>query len=304
MHDVIIIGAGPAGMTAGIYTARKKLKTLILAEDVGGQMVYSSDVENYTGFSMISGADLSLKFREHLASIPEDLELREGVAVAGLEKHVTTFVVHDRQGNPHYSKAVIICSGRKPKKLGIPGEERLFGKGLAVCAACDAPLYKNKDVAVIGGGNSAMDALLTLSRLARRVYSVNNMAALVGDEILKAKVIGNPAITFFPSSTAAEIVGAKTVEGIKVRDHRRRQQYLPVSGVFVEIGWEPNVAFDNLSQKNRFNEIMVDGNLQTNISGLFAAGDCNDSKGEQIVIAAGEGAKAALAAADFLAKLR
>jgi alkyl hydroperoxide reductase subunit F len=140
MYDVIIIGGGPAGMTAAIYTARKKLKTLLITKQIGGQMVWSSDVENYTGFSMTTGADLTLKFREHVESIPEDLELKEGIEVSSLEKNVVSFQVHTSDGQSYFSKTIIIASGKNPRHLGVPGEKEFFGKGVAVCATCDAPL--------------------------------------------------------------------------------------------------------------------------------------------------------------------
>jgi NADH-dependent peroxiredoxin subunit F len=141
MYDCIIIGAGPAGMTAAIYTARRKLNTLVLAKDLGGQMVYSADVENYTGFTMVTGADLALKFQEHMASLTEDLEVKLGVEVAKLDKNITSFVVEDTKGNVYYGKTVIIASGKLPRHLGVPGEQELFGKGIAICATCDGPLY-------------------------------------------------------------------------------------------------------------------------------------------------------------------
>lgn len=304
MYDVIIIGGGPAGMTAAIYTARKKLKTLLVTRQMGGQMVWSSDVENYTGFSFISGAELTLKFQEHLKHIEEDLEVREGVEVTNIERNITTFVVEAKGGELLYAKAVIIASGKEPRHLGIPGEEKFFGRGVAVCATCDAPLYKNKDAAVVGGGNSAMDALLALSKVARRVYSVNVNEHLMGDEVLKKKVESNPAITFFSSARTLEVVGEKGVTGLRIQNSTGTEELLGVSGIFVEIGYVPSNNFDHLSDKNEKGEVKVDGNLQTSVPGLFAAGDINDAWGEQIVIAAGEGAKAAIAVSNYLNQVK
>lgn len=304
MYDVIIIGGGPAGMTAAIYTARKKLKTLLLTKQMGGQMIWSSDVENYTGFSMLSGADLTLKFQEHLKSITEDLEVKEGAEVVNIERNITTFEVQTRGGDIQYAKAVIIASGKEPRHLGIPGEEKFYGRGVAVCATCDAPLYKGKDVAVIGGGNSAMDALLALSKVARKIYSVNVNEQLVGDAVLKAKIEGSPAISFYNSTKTLEVLGEKGVTGLVVQKMGRGSETVPVSGIFVEIGYSPSNSFDRLSDKNEKGEIKVDGNLQTSIPGLFAAGDINDAWGEQIIIAAGEGAKAAMAVANYLNQVK
>lgn len=304
MYDVIIIGAGPAGMTAGIYTARKKLKTLILAKEVGGQMVWSSDVENYTGFSMISGGDLTNKFREHLDTIKEDLELKDGFEVTNIEKNITSFEVETKQGQNFFAKTIIIASGKSPRHLGIPGEEKFFGRGVAVCATCDAPLYKNKDVAVVGGGNSAMDAILALSKVARRVYSINMNDGLVGDEVLRNKITNSGNVSFFSQTKTLEIMGEQFVAGIKIQKFGHDAETLVVNGVFVEIGYVPSNDFDNLTHKNDKGEITVDGNLQTSVPGIFAAGDINDAWGEQIIIAAGEGAKAAIAVSDYLNRIR
>lgn len=300
MYDVVIIGGGPAGMTAAIYTARKKLKTLLFTKQLGGQMVWSSDVENYTGFSMISGADLALKFHEHLNHITEDLEVKEGVTVQSIERNVTLFQVVDSAEQEYFTRSIIIASGKEPRHLGIPGEEKFFGRGVAVCATCDAPLYKNKDVVVVGGGNSAMDALLALSKVARRIYSVNVNDRLGGDEVLRAKVESSPNITFYNNAKVLEVVGESRVAGLRILKADRTEGTLAVSGVFVEIGYEPSVGFDRLTDKNEKGEIKVDQNLQTSVPGIFAAGDINDAWGEQIIIAAGEGAKAAMAVSNYL----
>ncbi len=302
MYDCIIIGAGPAGMTAAIYTARKKLKTLIITKDVGGQMIWSSDVENYTGFSMITGADLTLKFREHLTSIKEDLELLEGVEVVNLQKNVVSFEVEDKTGKSYYARSVIIASGKQAKHLGIPGEDKFFGKGVSTCATCDAPLYKNKDVVVVGGGNSAMDAILALSKVANTVHVVNVNDDLVGDNILKNKISASPKVKFYNKTKALEVTGDSFVTGLKVQTMGHEPSVIPATGIFVEIGYVPSIAFDMVTEKNPAGEIKVDSNLQTSVPGIFAAGDINDAWGEQIVIAAGEGAKAAMAVSNYLNK--
>jgi len=291
-------------MTAAIYTARKKLKTLLLTKQLGGQMVWSADVENYAGFSLITGVELTLKFEEHLKSIKEDLEVKDGTEVVRLEKNVKSFQVDTADGTAYYARAIIIASGKNPRRLGIPGEDKFFGHGVAVCATCDAPLYKNKDVAVIGGGNSAMDAILSLSKVARRIYSVNLNSELVGDNILKDKIHAIPSVKFFNSTKTVEIVGDQRVSGLRLEPAGQAEQVVPVHGVFIEIGYEPSHAFDALTVKNQRGEIKVDQNLQTSVPGIFAAGDINDAWGEQIVIAAGEGAKAAMACADYLNRLR
>lgn len=304
MYDVIIIGAGPAGMTAAIYTARKKLNTLVLAKEAGGQMVWSSDVENYTGFSMITGADLTLKFEEHLSTLKEDLEVKLGVEVVSIEKNITSFEVGDKQGNQYFGKTVIIASGKNPRHLNIPGETEFFGHGVATCATCDAPLYKGKDVAVVGGGNSALDAVLALSKVAKTVAVVNINQTLSGETIVKEKVEHSGNVKIYNNTKALAILGDKSVTGLEIQQFGKDKETLPVTGVFVEIGYEPSIAFDQLTKKNEKNEIVVDGNLQTSVPGIFAAGDINDAWGEQIIIAAGEGAKAAMAVSDYLNRLK
>jgi NADH-dependent peroxiredoxin subunit F len=304
MYDCIIIGAGPAGMTAAIYTARKKLNTLVLAKEAGGQMVWSSDVENYTGFSMITGADLTLKFEEHLQQLKENLEMKLGAEVVSLEQNITSFQVTDKAGNEYFAKTVIIASGKTPKRLGISGESEFFGHGVSICATCDAPLFKGKTVAVVGGGNSALDAALALSKTAQQVYVININTGFAADTILKEKIENSIKVKIFLNTKAIAILGDKVVTGLEIQQFGKDKEVLPVGGVFVEIGYEPSHGFDNLTEKNEQGEIIVDGNLQSNVAGLFAAGDINDAWGEQIIIAAGEGAKAAMAVSNYLNKLK
>lgn len=304
MYDCIIIGAGPAGMTAAIYTARRKLKTLVLAKAVGGQMIWSADVENYTGFSMISGADLTLRFQEHMAALKDDLEVKLDVEIVKLDKNITSFVLEDKQGNVYYAKSVIVASGKNPRHLGVPGEEKLYGKGVAVCATCDGPLYKNKDVVVVGGGNSAMDAVCSLAKTARNVYVINYSDDYTGEGIVKEKIMSCGNIKTFHSSKITEILGDTHVTGIKFQKLGEPEQELSLNGVFIEIGYEPSIAFADILEKNEKNEIKVDKDLQTSVPGIFAAGDINDAWGEQIIIAAGEGAKAAMAVSNYFTKLK
>lgn len=304
MYDVIIIGAGPAGMTAAIYTARRKLKTLVLSKSVGGQMVMSADVENYTGFTMITGADLTLKFQEHMAALKEDLELNLGAEVVSLEKNITSFVVEDKQGNVYYAKTIIIASGKEARHLGVPGETEFWGKGVSICATCDGPLYKGKDVVVVGGGNSALDAILALAKVARQVYVININDELTGEKLVCEKVQAALNIKIYNQSQPTAILGDKQVTGVKVQPLGKPELELPASGVFVEIGYKPSVGFDNITEKNDHGEIKVDGNLQTSVPGIFSAGDINDAWGEQIIIAAGEGAKAAMAVSNYLTNLK
>ncbi len=304
MYDCIIIGAGPAGMTSAIYTARRKLKTLVLAKDPGGQMVYSADVENYTGFSMITGADLTLRFQEHMASLKEDLEVQLGVEVAKLDKNITSFIVEDTQGRVYYAKSVIIASGKLPRHLGVPGEQELFGKGVAICATCDGPLYRGKNVAVVGGGNSAMDAICALSKVAKQVYVINMTEDYTGEAIVRDKIMHIPNVKSYHNTKVLKIDGKDNVQGMTIQTLGKQAEDLDVKGIFVEIGYVPSISFADLVEKNEKNEIKVDQNLQTSVPGIFAAGDINDAWGEQIIIASGEGAKAAMAVSNYLTNLK
>lgn len=305
IFDTIIIGAGAAGISAAIYAVRKNLKVLVLTKDIGGQAALSGDIENYPGFTMITGSDLAKKFKEELMTFEnQGLWLKEGVEVVSLEGADPDFTVSTSDGASYHSKTVIIASGRIPKMLGIPGEKELFGKGVATCGVCDAPFYKDKDVAVVGGGNSALDAAFSLIKVARSVTIINNTDTLRGDEILLKNVTSSPKVKILNNHVALEILGDQAVGGIKIKDIKtKEEQVLTVSGVFIEIGWTPSNTFDKLTNKNDQEEIEVDEYGATSVPGIYAAGDVNNIWGEQIVIAAGEGAKTALRVAEHLSKV-
>lgn len=305
IFDTIIIGAGPAGITAAIYAVRKNLKVLVLTKDIGGQAALSGDIENYPGFSLITGADLAKKFREDLINFEnQGLWLKEGVEVVDLSGADPDLMVKTSEGTQYYGKTVIIASGRIPKMLGIAGETEFFGKGVATCATCDAPFYKDRDVAVVGGGNSALDAAFSLIKVAKSVTIINNTEDLRGDEILLKNVTTSTKVKVLNNHEALKILGDQAVGGIKIKDQKTNQeQVIPVSGVFIEIGYTPSTAFDKLTDKNEAGEIEVDEFGATSIPGIYAAGDVNDLWGEQIVIAAGEGSKVALRVAEHISKV-
>lgn len=305
IFDTIIIGAGAAGITAAIYAVRKNLKVLLLTKNIGGQAALSGDVENYPGFTMITGAELARRFREELLNFEnKGLWVKEGFEVTDLSGADPDFVVKISDGKSYRGKTVIIASGRIPKMLNIPGEKQFYGKGVSTCRACDAPFYKDKDVAIVGGGNSALDAAYTLAKVARSVTIINITDNLRGDEILLKNVTTSPRVKILNNHEALEILGDQAVGGIKIKDRKSQQeQILPVSGVFVEIGWSPSTLFDKLTDKNDNGEIEVDEYGTTSVPGIYASGDVNDVWGEQIVIAAGEGAKTALRVAEHISKV-
>ncbi len=305
VFDTIIIGGGAAGIAAAIYTVRKNLKVLMLTKNIGGQAALSGDVENYPGFTMITGADLAKQFRMELANFEGNgLWIKEGVEVTDLGGADPDFTIKTADGNLYHGKTIIIASGRNPKMLGIPGEKELLGKGVATCTTCDMPFYKDKDVAVVGGGNSALDAAFSLVKVARSVTLVNITDSLRGDDILLKNVTDSPKVKILNNHEAVEILGDKAVGGIKIKDRQTNQeQIIPVSGVFIEIGWTPSTGFDKLTDKNDTGEIEVDEYGASSVPGIYAAGDVNNIWGEQIVIAAGEGAKTGLRVAEHLSKV-
>lgn len=303
IYDVVIVGGGPAGLTAAIYTSRKRLNTLVITKDVGGQAAISGDIENYLGYSAITGPELARHFAEHLATFHDNLHLIEGIKVTALRSATTAgnFEVETEDKQVYQARCIIIASGRNPKMLGIPGEQEFFGRGVVTCTTCDAPLFRDKTVAVIGGGNSAMDATITLTRFAKQIYVVNINKELQGDEILKEQVLSSSKVKVINQANTLRVLGEKFVTGIEIKHTGSGQQEkLEVDGVFVEIGWTPAVEFDSLTKKDQWNRIVVDPYMRTSVPGIFAVGDVNNIDGEQIIIAAGEGSKGALAAADYL----
>lgn len=302
---MIIIGAGPAGMAAAIYAARRKINFLILGLDVGGQMSWSSDVENYPGIHFISGIELVKKFQEHIKDYNIKISQEEALEIKRNKK----ILVVKTKKRDYQTKTIIIATGKRPRKLNVPGEAEFLGKGVSYCATCDSVLQKNKTVAVIGGGNSALDASMFLSKYAKKVYIMDINPQLGGEAILKEKVLKNKKIIPINLVEVTSILGNTKVTGIKYqRDNK--ENTLKLDSVFIEIGLVSSSDFAKIIKKNKWGEIMIFRSTKTNeenmtnIPGVFAAGDVTDIPAKQIVIAAGEGAKAAIAAFDYLNKLK
>lgn len=296
MYDLIIIGAGPAGITAAIYAARKKINTLIVTKDIGGQAAWSGDIENYTGYQFISGPELVGKFQEHISKY--GVELKENIEAEELKRINNLVWVKTKKGE-YGAETAIIASGKKSKELGVPGEKEFKNKGVTYCATCDGPLFAEKEVAVIGGGNSALDAALQLARIAKHAYIINIASDFSADAVMREKIKNYKNITIMNNSRVIAILGDKMVNSIKISS-AGTEKLISVRGVFVEIGLTPNSEFAKGVEKNRLNEIKINSYNQTNIPGVFAAGDVTDVPEKQIIIAAGEGAKAALSASGFL----
>ncbi len=305
IFDTIIIGGGASGITAAIYAVRKNLKVLMLTKNIGGQAALSGDVENYPGYSMISGEELARKFKAELLSFDgSGLWVKEGIEVIDISGATPNFLVKTADGKEFHSKTVIIASGRIPRMLGISGEKELLGKGVSTCATNNSPFFKDKDVVVVGGGNCALDAAFSLIKVVRSVTIINITDSLRGDEVLMKNVTSSEKVKVLNDHEAVAILGEASVGGIKIRDKlTREEQILPVSGVFIEIGWIPSAPFDKLTEKNEKGEIKVNQFGASSVPGIFACGDINDQAGEQIVIAAGEGAKTALKVAEYISKI-
>lgn len=298
MYDLIVIGAGPAGIAASVYAARKKMDFLVVTGDIGGQVVWSADVENYLGYQFIAGADLVSKFREHLRVY--NVNCKENEPVANVKADADKIFVSTKKGE-YESRTLIIASGKRSKELGVNGEKEFKNRGLTYCATCDGPLFAGKDVAIIGGGNSALDAGLQMMRIARRTYIVNIAATLQGDAVMQEKLMQNSSVTVLNNTQVSAVAGDKFVKGIVVKKEGR-EEWLSVQGVFVEIGLIPNSEFAVDVEKNELAEIKVNCRSETSIPGIFAAGDVTDVPAKQIIVAAGEGAKAALAAFAYLSR--
>jgi alkyl hydroperoxide reductase subunit F len=299
LYDVIIIGSGPAGMTAAIYSARKGLKTLVLSKDVGGQLNISAELENYPGYSYIAAPELISHFEDHV----ERFDITRVIGEDVLEIAITDKIkrVQTKAGNLYQGRTVIIASGKYPRPLGVPGEERFLGKGVAYCATCDAPFYKDKVVAVVGGGNSALEAAGELQRWATHVYLVVR-DAYTADDILVDRVTRMDKVEVLQGYITVEILGDQHVTGVRLQSQAEAQERtLDIDGIFVEIGLLPNSSFAmDVLELNERGEIMVDCQTHTGVPGVFAAGDVTNVRDKQVIVAAGEGAKAALRAHEYL----
>lgn len=298
MYDSIIVGAGPAGITASVYAARKRMNFLVITGDIGGQAILSSDIENYTGYQFITGVELAQRFREHLEQF--ELELKEGERVTSVKKKGDVVRIETDKGK-YQAKTMIVASGRIPRKLGVEGEDEFKNRGVTYCATCDAPLFSDMDVAVIGGGNAALDAVLQLIKIAKKIYLVDIADRLRADPIMVEKARNSKKVVIYNSAKVKQICGDKLVQGVTI-EREGKAEDLPVGGIFIEIGYAPTSEFIKDVAKNEIGEVIVNCRCETNTSGIFAAGDVTDVPAKQIIVACGEGAKAALSAFDYISR--
>jgi alkyl hydroperoxide reductase subunit F len=304
MYELIIIGGGPAGMTAAVYAARKKINTLLISDNIGGQGLTTWLVENYMGYQFIEGRELMQKFEEQVKQFPTDVKVEVGKRAERLSRVDGGFEVRTDMGETYQAKVVILATGKRPRQLNVPGEKELLGRGVTYCAICDGPLFADVKVAVIGGGNSALEAADDMVKIADHVYLIS-LTPITGDQILIDKVTGTNNLTMFLEYEVLEIKGESRVEHIKIRDLKTKQEReFDIGGIFIEIGLITNLELvKELVTLNRLGEVEVNCGNETGVPGFFAAGDVTSVPDKQIVVAAGEGAKAALQAHRYLQRL-
>ncbi len=303
MYDLVIIGGGPAGIGAGVYAARKKMKTLLVADSFGGQSIVSNDVQNWIGAKSVTGLELAKMLENHLRSYRSDLDIWDSDRVNKIEKVDAGFIISTRNGKSAETKTILICSGGSRRRLGVPGEDKLDGKGVAWCATCDAPLFKDKTVAIVGGGNSGLESAVDLNSYASKLYLLNRGDRLKGDPVTQEKVLAMPKMTVFYNAIVQEILGENFVTGLKYKDLKTgEEKSLTIDSVFVEIGNIPNSDFvKDLVKTNDFGEIVVDPKTQkSSVDGIWAAGDVSDVLYKQNNISAGDAILAVLNIFDYL----
>lgn len=301
LYDLLVVGGGPAGLNAALYAKRKGLETAILTRQIGGQVLNTSTVDNYLGSKESTGEELVNNFKSHVASLDipvlEYVDVDEIVSNTSTNTH-TVKLVDRRQFR---SRALLLATGTSHRKLGVDGEERLSGRGVAYCAICDAPFYKNKNVIIAGGGNSAVEAAIDLAKIANRVVLVHR-SQFRADKILVDELYKVDNIDIHLESQIQSIEGEQFMTHINVLDKKENTAYnIEADGIFVEIGNNPNSQlFKDIVELNDIGEIIVDESGKTSVEGIFAAGDVTATRYKQIIIATSEGAKAALAANDYI----
>ena len=323
-YDLIIIGGSAAATAAGIYAVRRNLNFKMISKDFGGEVATSGEVDNYPGLPDSNGIELAEKFRKHLSDYGVEPEL--GVEVEKIEKleDGTFCLTAKKDGSSmagdkvpalrsseeakkcdYVAKAVIVTTGVHPRELNVPGEKELRNKGVSYCSVCDLPLFNGKVVAIIGGGNSALEAGIMGADIASKVYMINKNPAFKGDQILMDNLMKSKNVEVIYNAKTTEISGEGFVSGLKYKNQDGQEQELKVEGVFIHIGMLPNSNLVSAEvEKTSFGEIVVSKNCETNISGLFAAGDVTDVPFKQIVISAGQGTCALLQAVNYLNRLK
>ncbi|MFV0291454.1 MAG: alkyl hydroperoxide reductase subunit F [Mangrovibacterium sp.] len=296
-YDVVVVGGGPAGSSAAIYSARKGLKTAIIAEKIGGQVTETVDIENLISVPKTTGAQLAANLKLHLSDYPIDIFENRRIESFQLENN--TKILTSNLGETISTPALIIATGASWRKLNVPGENNYIGSGVAFCTHCDGPFYKGKKVAVVGGGNSGLEAAIDLASIATEVTVIEFMDSLKGDQVLQKKLSEFSNVKIMTNTATTEILGnGSKVTALKHKNRSTNQEEtLELDGVFVQIGLKANSdVFAQVLETNRMGEILIDAHCRTKVPGIYAAGDVSEVPYKQIIIAMGEGAKAALSA--------
>lgn len=301
-YDVVIVGAGPAGLSAAVYCRRKLLKTLVISRDIGGQVLLTGNIENYLGYAKKNGMELASIFESQAREFETPIITGD---VERIEPDGEEYLVKTADSE-YRARAVIVTGGSSYKMLNVPGEERLLGRGVSVCATCDAPFSRGRVVAVVGGGNAAFQSAELLAKYAKKVYIIHRRQTFRADEILVERARKTPLIEMLTDTGVVEITGDEKVNGIVLMDMKSKaQRRLDLDMVFVEIGRVIRLDYvKHLVKTNEIGQIIVDREQKTSRRGIFAAGDITDLKYGQAIIAAGDGAVAALSAYDYLRELR
>jgi len=303
MYDVVVIGAGAAGLTAAIYGERAGMNVVVFEKmGVGGQIILTQDVENYPGFPSISGPELMEKFEEHAKKFGVEIRYEE---VKNIEKQGAHKSAHYRVTTDEASYetiAIVVATGSQPKKLHVDGEQQFIGRGVSYCAVCDGPFFKDKEVAVAGGGDAAVKEAIYLAQIVKKVTIIHRRDKLRAEKILQDQAFAIPKIDFIWNSVVDRIDGTDKFEGITLKDVNEPEKLrkLDVAGVFVYIGHIPNTKFIDKVKKNKGGSILTDDCLLTSAQGIFAAGDCRDTCLRQIATCVGDGALAAYHAGDYV----
>jgi NADH-dependent peroxiredoxin subunit F len=305
IYDLIIVGGSAAATSAGVYAARRGLNFKIITKEFGGEVATSGEIGNWPGIASTDGLTLAQQFKDHLKHYKANIE--ENVEVLKVSKQAdgTFSIATKKTENAYQAKSVIVATGVHPRELNIPGEKELRGKGVTYCTVCDGPIFAGKQVAVIGGGNSALEAALMMADLCPKVYVINKNSEFKGEQVLIDNLKAKANVEVISNATTSEIFGDQFMKGLKYKDMAGQEHQLDVEGAFVHIGQIPNsyIVPDDI-EKDQFGQVKVNANCETNIPGLYAAGDVTDVAFKQIVIAAGQGCIALLSAVQYLNRLK
>lgn len=304
VFDVAIVGYGPAGITAAIYAARKKLSVVLIGTLPGGEIMTSGEIENWPGDRKTDGLVLGDKFVQHLRDHASEITIVEDTVTGVAKLDAGEFELTRENGESMRGRTVIYTAGRHPRLLSVPGEAEFKNKGVTYCATCDAPLFADKDVAVIGGGNTGAEAVIMLQRIAKKISLLHIGDALAADPVLVENFSNDPKVIILYQAKTTKISGGAMVTGLEYQDMKTQEtKQLAVEGVFVAIGAIPNTEpVKDLVKLDEFGAIVADRYGKTSLPGFFAAGDVTDIRDAQIVVAAGHGCSAALSAGDYLSR--